>query len=64
MIITYIIACFLLKIIVGSENSPTLYDPKIDDVEGLDKTTFMSLYNNERVAFVEFYSHWCGACKD
>lgn len=42
--------------------NPGLYSAD-DDVEVLDKNNFMSVYSNDRAAFVEFYSHWCGACQ-
>jgi len=41
----------------------SLYTDK-DEVEFLNKDNIMSLFNHERAAFVEFYSHWCGACNN
>ena len=47
----------------SATNEPTLYSEK-DEVEFLNKDNIMSLFGQERAAFVEFYSHWCGACKN
>lgn len=44
-------------------NIQGLYDPVKDDVEILNATSFNSIYNSDRAAFVEFYAHWCGACQ-
>lgn len=41
---------------------PTLYGPN-DNIEQLDTSNYKSLFGQDRAAFVEFYSHWCGACQ-
>lgn len=46
-----------------ADGDPVLYDEN-DDVESLNSKTYMSLYGRNQAAFVEFYSHWCGACKN
>ena len=34
-----------------------------DNVEYLNVDNYKKIYNSDRAAFVEFYSHWCGACQ-
>jgi thiol-disulfide isomerase/thioredoxin len=42
----------------------SLYDPSKDDVKILTKTDFNQVvYESDRIWFVEFYAHWCGACQ-
>ncbi|CAF0737484.1 unnamed protein product [Brachionus calyciflorus] len=62
---------FLLFILINSLNglnlpngSPSLYIPVKDNIELLDTNNFkQSVFGSERAWFVEFYSHWCGACQ-
>lgn len=41
---------------------PGLYDEN-DNIEVLTTHNIQSIYGSDRAAFVEFYSHWCGACQ-
>ena len=42
----------------------SLYDPDKDDLQVLTKNNFNDLvYKSDKVWFVEFYAHWCGACQ-
>ncbi len=42
----------------------TLYNTSIDNVENLVKSDILKIYNSDRASFVEFYNHWCKACKN
>lgn len=62
----YLVTCFLL--LAGSsyqaitQQDPGLYKPG-DNVDILNVDNFKeSIYNIDQGVFLEFYSHWCGAC--
>lgn len=46
------------------DGSPSLYVPIEDNIELLNTENFKStIYGSNKAWFVEFYSHWCGACQ-
>lgn len=64
----YVLRCGEQAAIGGGdeENKPSvinMYENE-PDIEVLDMSTFEeTVYGSDKATFVEFYAHWCGACK-
>lgn len=46
------------------DGSPSLYEPEKDNIVLLNSDNYKSnIFGSDKAWFVEFYSHWCGACQ-
>lgn len=46
------------------DGSPSLYEPEKDNIVLLNADNYKSkIFGSDKAWFVEFYSHWCGACQ-
>lgn len=64
LIVELLLGIFLFGIVncANTGKGASLYKDG-DNVEYLHVSNYKKIYNSDRAAFVEFYSHWCGACQ-
>jgi len=61
--VLFLVICVILLFESGNfaPGKEGLYGPD-DNVDILNVDNYKSIYNIDQCVFLEFYSHWCGAC--